>query len=287
MNLLDLILVYLLHWADIRFIDYAAIFIFGNKPVFWFDTVFALLVHVIFTGLLGVVFGYIMPLISSKNYLLKGGCYGVAVWFIFYSIGFLHRLPLFVKTSWQTAISDVVTSIAYGLVLAVTLRRLTIKYLENGGWKGNITMKDRFTSGLTAGIAGGIVQVIVDFVLTVLHFGNVRYLDYAAIIIYGNKPAFWFDTLFAQIAYIGFAGFAGILFAYLMVRISSKNYLLKGWLFAISLWFTVFAIGLLFKVPLMEKVPWQNAVSHFISASIFGLVSAEVLRRLTQKPPQT
>jgi hypothetical protein len=282
MNLFDLILVGF-HWADVRYIDYAAVFIFGNKPVFWFDTVLALLVHVIFTGLLGIVFAYLMDYISSKYYLLKGGYYGAVAWFTFYVIAFLHKVPLFIKTSWPTAVSDLVSSIVYGLVLAETLRRLMQKYLGTKEWKGTLVMEDRFVRGLIAGIIAGIVQVGVDFALEVFRMGTIRYLDYAAVIIYGNKPVFWFDTLFAQLAYIGFAGFAGIIFAYFITWVSSKNYLLKGWLFAIGLWFSIYAVGMMYKVQLMHKVPWPDAVSNFISTSIFGLVAAVLLQRLTPK----
>ncbi len=144
-------------------------------------------------------------------------------------------------------------------------------------------MRDRFTIGFIAGIAGGIVQVVIDFALEAFHLGKIRYLDYAAIIIYGNKPTFWFDTVFAQLMYIGFTGFAGIMFAYLIMKVSSKNYLLKGWLFAIGFWFSIYAVGMMYKVPLMYKVPWQEAVSNFISTSFFGLVSAGVFHQLTKK----
>lgn len=184
MNLLDLILVYLFHWADVRYIDYTAIFIYGNKPSFWGDTLLALLIHLIFTGLLGIVFVYLLSAISNKSYLFKGGIFGVFAWFIFYLTGFLHRVPLFEKTTWPTAVSDVITSIAYGLILAETLRRLAVKYFDDGGWKGGITMRDRFTMGFIAGVAGGVVQVLIDYALEILHLGKIRYLDYAAITIW-------------------------------------------------------------------------------------------------------
>ncbi len=129
MNLFDLILVYLFRYSDVRYIDYTAIYIFGNTPVYWIDTLFALLIHIFFTGLLGIVFIYLLSIISNRNLLFKGGIFGVTAWFIFYSTGFLHQVPLFVKTSWPTAVSDVITSIVYGLILAITLQRLAIKYL--------------------------------------------------------------------------------------------------------------------------------------------------------------
>jgi uncharacterized membrane protein len=48
-------------------------------------------------------------------------------------------------------------------------------------------------------------------------------------------------------------------------------------------WFIIYAVGVLFKVPILDKVPWQAAISNFITTSIFGLIFAVILNRLIKK----
>lgn len=59
--------------------------------------------------------------------------------------------------------------------------------------------------------------------------------------------------------------------------------MLKGWFFAIICWFAVFVIGTMYKIQLLNKVPWQEGTSNFITTSIFGLVLAIVLKLLTKE----
>jgi len=80
-----------------------------------------------------------------------------------------------------------------------------------------------------------------------------------------------------QLTQIFFSGMVGIFFAYLITKISSKYFLLKSWLFAVSVWFTVFAIGSLFKMPYLYKVPTQTAFNNFLESTIYGIALAKVL----------
>lgn len=84
--------------------------------------------------------------------------------------------------------------------------------------------------GFIAGIIAGLVLNTINFISYYLfHFAKLRYLDFAAIIIYGRKPVNTFEAVFAQLGQLAFTGFLGIVFAYLITKLlNSKNYLLKG-----------------------------------------------------------
>lgn len=147
-----------------------------------------------------------------------------------------------------------------------------------------MNLEDRFLRGFLAGVIASLIQNTVNlFSYHVLNYAKKRYLDFASEMLLGRMPETLFEAIFAQISQILFSGFLGVLFAYLLVSINTKNYLFKGWLYAIILWFFIYASGIAFKIPSLHKVAIQTAVSNFIGTTIYGLVLAETLHRLDKK----
>ncbi len=109
---------------------------------------------------------------------------------------------------------------------------------------------------------------------------KTRFLDYAAMFVYGKAPTNLAQVIFAQITQIVFAGFLGIILSYAFTYVTSENYLFKGWVFGIMCWFFIYAAGLIFNLPLLEKVALTTAISNFIGSSIYGIVSSKVLKHL-------
>ena len=103
-------------------------------------------------------------------------------------------------------------------------------------------MKDRITAGFLSGVAAGIAMNIIDWLGIIAGLYQERLLDWAAIIIFGRLPLTIVATVFAQLGQLFFAGFLGIIFAALLLKFTSGNYLLKGWLFGIIAWFSIYAI---------------------------------------------
>lgn len=124
MNLISLIS-YQLHIANLRFLDWPAIIINGNTPNTTLEVGFALLVQLIFVGVLGIIFTYLISkLITSTNYLFKGGLFGVLSWFVIYALTYVATVPKLTPLTMGTAITDFIGAVAFGLVLAETLNRL-------------------------------------------------------------------------------------------------------------------------------------------------------------------
>lgn len=124
----DFIFYYLLHLGNYRYLDFAAQILYSHKPTFWWDTIFAQLIELIFCGLLGLVFYAIIPRETNKNCLIKGWLYGVSIWLFLCTMGMVFKIPYFTKTPWQTTNSDFITSSIYGMILAWSLRLLDKKY---------------------------------------------------------------------------------------------------------------------------------------------------------------
>jgi hypothetical protein len=278
MNAIDL-LDFSFRFTPIRYIDFSSVFLYAHKPEFWWDTILAGIVQIIFACALTVIFIYILPFINTRRYLIKGAGYGLVSWFIIFAIASIYKIPIISGLPWQTATNNAVGSVVYGLVMVEVIRRF---YGGKEEWGGQKMMEDRFTQGFIAGGIAGVVQVLLDWLFKVFHFSKVILIDYSSILLYAKKPTFWWDGTLALIAYLAFTCAIGVVFAYMIQYMSSKNYLLKGWFLAIITWFAVFAIGTMYKIPLLNKVEWQDATANFITTSIFGLLMAIALKFLSK-----
>lgn len=145
-------------------------------------------------------------------------------------------------------------------------------------------MKDRFVNGLITGTAAGIAMNLLNFAMYYLNLSTMRYLDWAGIMIFGRKPAFLSEELFAQLVQLAFSAFIGVLFAYLYFEVTSRYYLLKGAFFGVIFWFFMYAAGIALKLPHLTVIPFKTSLTNFLGAIIYGLVAAETMRRLDRTP---
>lgn len=141
-------------------------------------------------------------------------------------------------------------------------------------------MKDRITAGFISGIVGGIAMSIVDWVGYLLGLYEEQLLDWASASILGKLPTTTYETIWSQLGQIFFCGFLGIVFSYLLLKLTSGNYLIKGWLFGVLAWFSIYALSIAIRLPFMHVHNLPATVSHFIAASIYGLTLAQTLAYL-------
>lgn len=144
-------------------------------------------------------------------------------------------------------------------------------------------MDDRLTIGFLAGLAGGVMMNVISLTSYYADITGLRYLDWAAIAIYGTRPVNLAEAVFALVVQIFFVGILGVLFAYLIIIITSRNILLRGWLFGVAVWFSLYGITLLFHVQETIPVRLDTALTDFVGASVYGLVLALTLRWLEKK----
>ncbi|MBU4554553.1 MAG: hypothetical protein Q8N93_10010 [Bacillota bacterium] len=122
MNLIDHFLFFVIGIDHFRFIDWAGIFIFGHTPTNLPEAVFAQVGQLFFSGLVGIFFVYLLPQVTSRYYLVKGVIYAQFVWFGSYALSILFQVPGLRTISLESAVSDLIGSLVYGLVLAWVLR---------------------------------------------------------------------------------------------------------------------------------------------------------------------
>lgn len=143
-------------------------------------------------------------------------------------------------------------------------------------------MKDRVVSGFISGLVAGVAMNVVDWIGYGLGLYDERLLDWAAVITIGRLPKNTVEVIFAQAEQIVFSGFLGILFACILPKIKSGNYMLKGWMYGVVANESIYALGIAFKLPNLTIHTFYATVSHLISASVYGLVLAYVLKKLNQ-----
>lgn len=154
--------------------------------------------------------------------------------------------------------------------------------------KGVNRMEDRLTRGYVAGVIGGIITNAFSFLAGFLGWTTVRTADLISLTLYAHTPPFTFGELaFALIGHIHISGALGMGFTYLVPRIASSKLWLKGIVFSIAIWYSIYSITTLFELPGTVPTPLNTAITDGIAAVIFGLSLAIVLQAFTPKGKMT
>lgn len=142
-------------------------------------------------------------------------------------------------------------------------------------------LENRFTNGLIAGAAGGITMNIFSlFDYHVIHGTRLTFLDWSAVMLYGERTQSLWGNIFAMIAQIIFTSFLGVIFAYVVVKIEDRSYIFKGWYYGIACWLTIYGVDILLKLHDLDRIPVKTAVSNFLGSSVFGITLGYILWRL-------
>lgn len=150
-----------------------------------------------------------------------------------------------------------------------------------------MTLNDRATRGMIAGFAAGVITKIYDLTAFYLAISTLRWMDFAGLMMYGKIPVHLSQQIFASMGTLFFHSLLGILFVILIPgQLTSKNLLLKGWFYGVTLWFIIFAVFHLFKVQELNVVPLKTTISSFVGSSIWGLTLAMIVRWLDNKIKQ-
>jgi hypothetical protein len=120
MSLLNYIFIYTTS-AKTLFSDFVGIMLFGSKPNSLTEIFIATIAHFLLGGILGVVFSYLVLLVSENNLVLKGITYGAVTFFILFSLGVLFKISGLERSIVPTVLSKGIGSAFYGFVLAYVM----------------------------------------------------------------------------------------------------------------------------------------------------------------------
>jgi len=138
--------------------------------------------------------------------------------------------------------------------------------------KGDDQLRDRFTRGFLAGIIAAVPSLLFALIAFWLNWTTLRWATFAAILIYGRRSLNLAEEVFSTLAVFMLCGIFGIIFVFLIPKLTSVNLLLKSWVFGVTIWFLAFVATLLFKVPGLLIIPFKTVVINLIQATIWGLL---------------
>ncbi len=146
-----------------------------------------------------------------------------------------------------------------------------------------MNLNDRFTRGFLAGLIAGIAMNFFSAISYYLNWVEIRFIDWAGVLIFGQLPQGVFEITSSVLGQLLFTGVLGSIYAFLIIIISSKNNIFKGILYSLFIWFTSYALGILFRVPDLTHFDLGTITSNFTGALIFGYVLALSLKWLDEK----
>ncbi|KJS85152.1 MAG: hypothetical protein JM58_09250 [Peptococcaceae bacterium BICA1-8] len=120
MSLLNYIFI-LITPAKNLFSDFVGIMLFGSKPNSLDQIIIALVAHVFLGGILGIVFAYLLLLITEKNLIIKGITFGTLAFLFMFSLGVIFKITGLEHSLTPTVLTKGIGSAFYGFVLAYSM----------------------------------------------------------------------------------------------------------------------------------------------------------------------
>lgn len=140
---------------------------------------------------------------------------------------------------------------------------------------------DRFFRGFLAGVSGGLAMNLWSYVAyNIIKVTKIRFLDWAAVIIFGHMPLSKPEAIYALAVQLGFSGGLGVLMSYFIKGVGSQGIFLKGIIFGLGTAFVIYAVPALFQVPGLFIIPFSTVVANHMGAAIWGFVTAYSLNYL-------
>ncbi|MEJ6949946.1 hypothetical protein [Natronospora cellulosivora (SeqCode)] len=124
----NFLLVSIINLGNMRFVDFSGVMILGHIPDSLGEEIVAYIGYIVFSGLLAQIYMYFIKLVGHQNYWFKSIIFGIGSWFSIYSITILFAVEGLKEISMETAITNFIASITYGLVIGIVAYILEKKY---------------------------------------------------------------------------------------------------------------------------------------------------------------
>ncbi len=131
MNVWNLFAFYVINLSMHRLLDWSAVYAMGREANNALEIIFTLISQLIWSGFLGIIFIYLILLISSKFLIIKALMFSYVSGFLMWATPVLFKTPILMDMEFGTIFSHAIESIIFGLTLAFTIKWLEAKYVEN------------------------------------------------------------------------------------------------------------------------------------------------------------
>ncbi len=75
-----------------------------------------------------------------------------------------------------------------------------------------------------------------------------------------------------------FSGLVGVLFGYLVPI--NKYHVLKGAIYGVIVWFVIYGIVIMYKVPVLKDIPLASSLENTLASIIYGVILAIIMNYL-------
>ncbi|UWG96229.1 hypothetical protein LPY66_15160 [Dehalobacter sp. DCM] len=140
---------------------------------------------------------------------------------------------------------------------------------------------DRTTRGLLAGIIAGIAMNVWNlFDYYVFHITKIRFLDWLWVLLTLDKPENSLQSVIALIIQIIiWDGFLGVVFAHLLVMITSQGIVYKSTIYGLLLWFSFKVAVNFYRIPVLSGIqPFPGALSNLLAVILWGIILGLILK---------
>ncbi len=144
-------------------------------------------------------------------------------------------------------------------------------------------MKDKYIAGAIAGIIGALIQDVYAYLVKLLGFSDRGFIDFARAVIFSTVNDGTMEMIVASIAHIIWDLLLGILFVYIIERMSKSFYYCKALIYGSFLWFMIQVLGTLFRLPMFFHIPARAALLTLTGAICYSLGIALFVRVLGKR----
>jgi hypothetical protein len=145
---------------------------------------------------------------------------------------------------------------------------------------------DRTFRGLIAGMIASIAMNIwnlIDYYF--FHITHLRFLDWIAVLASGEKPQSIFEVIVDLILVILWNGVLGIIFAHLLMKITSRGVIVKSSIYGLLLCFAFHTITVLYRIaPITAGQTFPGRLSILLAALLWGIILGWVLKKFDTVP---
>lgn len=144
-----------------------------------------------------------------------------------------------------------------------------------------VILDDRLLRGVLAGILGEPACIVINYISQrVLHFAEHRWVEMLAYLVFGRPTKTLIDWVLAYFLCLVMGGALGFVFArFMMPRPDDGRYYFRAVALSIGFMLSSYAVGNLFKVPLITGVHPHTILTTLLSAFVWGLIIGYFMKR--------
>lgn len=120
---------YLLRFGKAIWVHMLSQLVFGHRAGIAIEYIMGFVLIAVMAGGLGYIYAwFFVPKPDAGNYIFRGVALGIGFWLVAFSLGTLFRVPEMYNIAWETALTNLVAVIGWGLITGYLVKRWDLVY---------------------------------------------------------------------------------------------------------------------------------------------------------------